>query len=98
MESVKQLWASVMEEILNSGISSIAYDIWIKCLEPHDIKDGEMVLYVNTEWQKSTILKEYGNVIQSCLKKGARRAARTAHFGAGHQREHRADGQAPHRG
>lgn len=69
MESVKQLWASVMEEILNSGISSIAYDIWIKCLEPHDIKDGEMVLYVNTEWQKSTILKEYGNVIQKCLQK-----------------------------
>ena len=69
MESVKQLWASVMEEILNSGISSIAYDIWIKCSEPHDIKDGEMVLYVNTEWQKSTILKEYGNVIQKCLQK-----------------------------
>ena len=69
MESGKQLWASVMEEILNSGISSIAYDIWIKCLEPHDIKDGEMVLYVNTEWQKSTILKEYGNVIQKCLQK-----------------------------
>ncbi len=69
MDSIKQIWASVMEEILNSGISSIAYDIWIKCLEPHDIKDGEMVLYVNTEWQKSTILKEYAGVIQTCLQK-----------------------------
>ncbi len=69
MESIKQIWDSVREVILNSGISSVAYDIWIKCLEPHDIKDGEMVLYVNTEWQKSTILTEYGSVIRDSLRK-----------------------------
>ncbi len=68
MDSIKQLWDSVLEMIRHSEISSIAYDIWIKCLEPHDIKDGEMVLYVNTEWQKSTILKEYGSIIQNALQ------------------------------
>ncbi len=68
MESIKQIWESVLATILNNGISSVAYDIWIKSLEPHDIKDGEMVLYVNTEWQKNTILTEYGTVLRNALQ------------------------------
>ncbi len=69
MESIKQIWESVLATVLNGGISSVAYDIWIKCLEPHEIKDGEMVLYVNTEWQKSTILKEYGAILREAMQK-----------------------------
>ncbi len=68
MESVKQIWEGVLATILNNGISSIAYDIWIKSLEPHAIKDGEMVLYVNTEFQKNTVIKEYSTVLRDALK------------------------------
>ncbi len=68
MESIKQIWESVLATILNNGISSVAYDIWIKSLEPYVIKDGEMVLYVNTEFQKNTVIKEYGTVLRDALQ------------------------------
>ncbi len=68
MESVKQIWEGVLATILNNGISTIAYDIWIKCLEPYAIKDGEMVLYVNTEFQKNTVIKEYSTVLREALQ------------------------------
>ncbi len=69
MESVKQLWENVLNMVLDTSISRVAYDIWIKCLEPHDIKDGELVLYINTEWQKSIIEKEYGAILRDALQK-----------------------------
>ena len=44
MDTAIQLWEQVLETIRNSDISPIAYDVYIKCMEPKTIEDGEMVV------------------------------------------------------
>ena len=68
MESIKQHWEKVLEYIRQSGISDIAYDVYIKCMEPHDIIDGEMVVYVKNEWLKKTILDMYSDKLLEALR------------------------------
>lgn len=68
MESIKEVWDGVLAVIQRSGISQTAYDIWIKCIEPRDIEDGEMVVCVNTEFQKRTIESEYADKLLDGLR------------------------------
>ncbi|MBQ8683807.1 MAG: chromosomal replication initiator protein DnaA [Clostridia bacterium] len=68
MESIKQYWEKVLEYIRQSGISDIAYNVYIKCMEPHDIIDGEMVVYVNNELLKTHIIELYSDKLLEALR------------------------------
>ena len=68
MDSVNQIWDRVLEYIRNSDISEIAYNVYIKCMEPRDIEDGEMVVTVKNDWLKKTILDLYSEKLLEALR------------------------------
>ena len=68
MDTVNQIWEKVLETIRNSDISEIAYSVYIKCMEPKDIQDGEMVVSVKNDWLKNTILELYSEKLLDALK------------------------------
>ena len=68
MDTVNQIWDRVLETIRNSDISDIAYSVYIKCMEPRTIEDGEMVVSVKNDWLKNTILELYSEKLLEALK------------------------------
>lgn len=68
MESINQIWDGVLDYFQKSDISQIAYDVYIKCMEPHTIEGGEMVVYVKNEWMKKIILEMYGEQLLEALR------------------------------
>ena len=40
-------------------IRDSAYNVWISCIEPRSIEDGEVVVYVHTQFQKKIIQEHY---------------------------------------
>lgn len=68
MESLNQIWEQVLEIVKHSGMSQSAFDVWISPLEPRDIEDGELVIMVNTSWQKKTVTEMYAPLLQKTLE------------------------------
>ncbi len=68
MESINEVWEPVLRQIQESGISQTAYDVWIRHIEPKEIRDGEMVVCVNTSWMKKTVEETYSDKIRDALQ------------------------------
>ena len=68
MELLNEVWDGVLSVMRRSGISQIAFDVWINCIEPRGIEDGEMVVCVKTEFQKKTIEDMYADKLLAALK------------------------------
>ena len=68
MGSIKEIWDGVLSIMRQGEISQAAYDIWISCIEPRGIENGEMVVCVNTEFQKRTIETEYADKLRDALR------------------------------
>ncbi|MBQ9859100.1 MAG: chromosomal replication initiator protein DnaA [Clostridia bacterium] len=68
MESINQYWERVLDYMRQSDISQIAYEVYIKCMEPQGIEDGEVVVAVNTVFMKNNILELYGEKLLQALK------------------------------
>ena len=67
MDTVNQIWDQVLAYI-QPKLSSIAFDIYIKCMEPKSIEDGEMVVTVRTDFLRSNILELYSELLLEALK------------------------------
>lgn len=53
METIKEVWSGILEYLHNlDDISDVAYKVWISCIEPHSIEDGEVVVHVKPNFQK----------------------------------------------
>ncbi len=68
MGSIKEIWDGVLSIMRQGEISQAAYDIWISCIEPRGIENGEMVVCVNTEFQKRTVETEYADKLRDALR------------------------------
>lgn len=69
MESINELWDSALLYIQNTGtISQTVFDIWIKSIQPVKIEDGEMVVCVNTDFQKNTINNTFSDKLREALQ------------------------------
>ena len=68
MGSIKEIWDGVLSIMRQGEISQAAYDIWISCIEPRGIENGEMVVCVNTEFQKRTVETEYADKLREALR------------------------------
>ncbi len=68
MELINEVWDGVCAIMKRSGISQTAYDVWIKPLELRGIEDGEIVLAVNTEFQRKTIHEMYADKLLEAFK------------------------------
>ncbi|MBQ7088802.1 MAG: chromosomal replication initiator protein DnaA [Clostridia bacterium] len=67
MDTVNQIWEQVLEYI-RPRLSQIAFDVYIKCMEPRNIEDGEMVVTVRTDFLKQNIIKLYSELLLEALK------------------------------
>lgn len=61
METIKEAWSEILEYLRNvERLSQVAFDVWINSIEPAAIENGEVVVYVHTDFQKKTISEHYG--------------------------------------
>jgi len=67
MDTVNQIWEQVLAYV-QPKLSQIAFDIYIKCMEPRNIEDGEMVVTVRTEFLKENIVKLYSEMLLEALR------------------------------
>ncbi len=70
METIKEVWSGILDYLRQSdGISQVAYDVWIRCMEPYAIENGEVVVYVHTDFQRKTIMETYAARITDAFEK-----------------------------
>ena len=65
---INEIWSSAKEIIANDKkVTAISYDVWIKTLEPVEIKGNTLVLATPSLSSKKYLLKNYKTKIASCL-------------------------------
>ncbi|HBT65776.1 MAG TPA: chromosomal replication initiator protein DnaA [Ruminococcaceae bacterium] len=62
METIKEAWSGILDYLRKQDdISEVAYNVWISCLEPHAIEDGDVIVHVNTNFQRKIISEHYSS-------------------------------------
>lgn len=46
----------------------MAYNVWISCIEPQGIEDGEVVVYVHTNFQRKIVTEHYAGKLQNAFE------------------------------
>ncbi len=60
MENIKEAWSGILEYLHSQDdISEVAFNMWIKCIEPCRIDGNTIVVEVNTDFQKSIVAGQY---------------------------------------
>ncbi len=61
MDNIIQAWEGVLEYLrAQSDISTVAYDMWLRCIDPLGIEGSAVVLQVHTNFQRGIIESQYG--------------------------------------
>ena len=70
METIKEAWSGILEYLHNlDDISEVAFKVWISCIEPRTIEDGEVVVYVHTNFQRKIVTQHYAARLQEAFEK-----------------------------
>ena len=64
MQSFKEVWDGVCSFCKNE-ISDVAFKTWIYCMEPVELKDGEAVFFVRSDFQRKIIYDRYKSLLLS---------------------------------
>lgn len=64
MQSFKEVWDGVCSYCKNE-ISDVAFKTWIYCMEPVELKDGEAVFFVRSDFQRKIIYDRYKSLLIS---------------------------------
>ena len=67
VESTSDIWELVCNE-LKKTISEIAFDVWLKDLHPIDLKNGEFILGIYSDYKKQIVESNYIESIHEILK------------------------------
>ncbi len=68
MKSINEVWEGIQEALkAMPEISVTAYETWLSPLEPREIQDGNLVLYVETAFQKGIILDCYTTRLETAV-------------------------------
>lgn len=69
METIKEAWSGILAYLRNlEDISEVAYNVWLTCIEPCSIEDGEVVVFVHTDFQKKIIREHYAGKLQEAFR------------------------------
>jgi len=68
MEMISDIWDGVCAVMKRNGMSQTAFEVWIRPIEPLKIEDGEMVLVVNTDFQRKTLMDMYADKLQEAFR------------------------------
>ncbi len=70
METIKEVWSGILDYLHNlDDISEVAYNVWITCIEPRSIEDGEVVVFVHTNFQRKIISEHYAPKLLEAFEK-----------------------------
>lgn len=62
METIKQAWSGILDYLKNQeDISEVAFNVWLSCMEPQSISDGDVIVFVNTNFQRKIINEHYAD-------------------------------------
>ena len=64
----KQVWEQMLP-LLETEITILSYDVWIKTLEPLDLRDGKLILMAPTEWAKNEVNVRYLALIKAAMNR-----------------------------
>ena len=57
MESIKEAWSGILDYLhAQSDISEVAFNMWIRCIEPVGIEGSSVVVMVHTDFQRGIII------------------------------------------
>lgn len=69
METIKEAWSGILAYLHDlEDISEVAYNVWITCIEPRTIEDGEVVVVVHTNFQKKIIGENYADKLKNAFE------------------------------
>lgn len=69
MESIKEAWSGILDYLhAQEDISEVAYNMWIKCIEPCGIEGNTVVLLVRTNFQRGIVLGQYADKIKNAFR------------------------------
>lgn len=63
----KELWLNMLS-VLETEISVISYDVWIKTLEVVDIVDGKLVVMAQNDEHRNFVATRYLELIRKVMK------------------------------
>ena len=66
MKNTTTLWHNALNRI-SKDISAVSFDLWVKPIEPLDIKDGVLILSSSSTVAKNQILKNFLDTIKSAV-------------------------------
>ena len=69
METIKEVWSGILDYLHNlDDISEVAYNVWSTCIEPRTIEDGEVVVFVHTNFQKKIVSEHYADKLKDAFE------------------------------
>ena len=69
METIKEVWSGILDYLhILDDISEVAYNVWITCIEPRTIEDGEVVVFVHTNFQKKIVSEHYADKLKDAFE------------------------------
>ena len=69
METIKEVWSGILDYLHNlDDISEVTYNVWITCIEPRTIEDGEVVVFVHTNFQKKIVSEHYADKLKDAFE------------------------------
>lgn len=63
----RRVWEQMLP-LLEKELSILSFDVWIKTLEPLDVRDGKLVLVAASEWGKNTVNTMHLPLIKGAMK------------------------------
>ena len=67
MDKLNQIWNNTLD-ILQKEVTSVSYDLWIKALEPFELKNGVLYLSITSATAKNQVLKLHSKQIKEALQ------------------------------
>ncbi len=67
IESLSDIWSAVCESC-KQDITEIAFNVWIKDLHPIELRPGELVLGIYSNYKKQIVESTYLDILKACLK------------------------------
>lgn len=68
INEAKQVWEQMLP-LLETEITILSYDVWIKTLEPFDVRDGKLILMAQSEWAKNETNARYLPLIKAAMNR-----------------------------
>lgn len=66
MDSLVDVWSAVCDQC-RKNISEVGFNAWIKIITPVELRSGEVVLSVSSEFKRNIIMETYSKLLRDCF-------------------------------